>query len=225
MLRRTPVLFVVLLPLLLAMGCGEEERVVDTTAAPGPAESTELPEGHPPIGDGSQAGGMGGGLPAPPPGTGRGAQAVSWSKPERWEDVEPSSRMRRAEYRIPGPEGDGSCAVFYFGPGQGGDPAANARRWAGQFRGPGGAAAEPETTTLEIDGLDVLRVEVTGTYAASPGMGGPSAPLDDAMLLGAIVEGPDANWFFKCTGPQPTMAAAEDEFDALLRSLDTGASA
>jgi hypothetical protein len=50
--------------------------------------------------------------------------------------------------------------------------------------------------------------------------GGPQPqPKTDYMLLGAIVPGPDANWFFKCTGPQKTMEANRAPFDALLASV------
>ena len=47
--------------------------------------------------------------------------------------------MRHAQYRVPGGNGDGECIVFYFGPGEGGDPMSNARRWAGQFDQPDGS--------------------------------------------------------------------------------------
>ena len=41
----------------------------------------------------------------------------------------------------------------------------------------------------------------------------------ERSLLGAIVEGPDSNWFFKCTGPSKTMQAHRKEFDALVESV------
>src|SRR5215510_5307663 len=100
---------------------------------PGSEEkSAELPPGHPPV---SQASGSA--VPAaPPPGSGEGGTSVRWKAPAGWIAETPSSPMRKAQYRVPGPGGDGECAVFYFGPGQGGDPMANAQRWAGQFKHP-----------------------------------------------------------------------------------------
>jgi hypothetical protein len=46
--------------------------------------------------------------------------------------------------------------------------------------------------------------------------GGPKAGY---RLLGAIVEGPDGDIFFKLTGPAKTVAAAQDEFQAMLKSI------
>src|SRR5262245_13287452 len=73
-----------------------------------------IPPGHPPAGGPSRP-------PAPSPGSGTGAQALTWTVPAGWTAETPSSSMRRAQYRIQGPGGPAECAVFYFGPGQGGD--------------------------------------------------------------------------------------------------------
>jgi len=51
--------------------------------------------------------------------------------------------------------------------------------------------------------------------------GGSSEAKPGYMLLGAIVEGPDANWFFKCTGPAATMKANRADFDAMIASVRT----
>jgi hypothetical protein len=39
------------------------------------------------------------------------------------------------------------------------------------------------------------------------------------MLLGAVAEGPDANWFFKLTGPEITVEAQRAAFDGMIQSL------
>ena len=138
--------------------------------------------------------------------------------------------MRRAQYHIPGGSGaesDGECAVFYFGPGQGGTPMDNAQRWASQFvRADGTPATETfKTTTRNMQGIKVLIVDAAGTYTGSgmmPGMSqSPNRP--GYALLGAIAEGPDSSWFFKFTGPEKTVNAQRDNFMSLLRSLKTGA--
>ena len=56
------------------------------------------------------------------------ARGLTWTPPSDWVAETPSSSMRRAQYRIAGPGGPAECAVFYFGPGQGGDAKANAAR-------------------------------------------------------------------------------------------------
>jgi hypothetical protein len=67
----------------------------------GRAQTRPLPPGHPPIGDsgGPRA------VPGPPPG--RGREGLIWKSPPGWAEETPSSSMRRAQYRIPGPGGPG----------------------------------------------------------------------------------------------------------------------
>lgn len=159
--------------------------------------------------------GFGGGMVAPPaedPG-------IAWQTPTRWEE-EPASGMRLANYAIPAPGSGGEpgrCAVYYFGPGQGGGTEANIERWIGEFENP----SKPAQRTFEVRGMKVTRVEVTGSYMAHAGMsaGGAESPAPGWMLLGAIVEGPNGALFFKLTGPSATVSPATSEFDRLLASI------
>jgi hypothetical protein len=191
------------------------------------APSGQLPPGHPPI-DGSagqpggvQPGAMQGGTMLPPVGRPGPGKEIGWTVPAGWVEVPPANPMRRAQYRVPGPAGDGECVVFYFGTGQGGDPESNARRWAEQFTTAGGAPAgdQLKTSRLEVGGMKVLMVEVAGTYAGGGMMGPPQPPKPGSMLLGAVAEGPDANWFFKFTGPEKTVRAGRTAFETMIKSL------
>jgi hypothetical protein len=141
--------------------------------------------------------------------------------PRGWTQEVPSSSLRRAQYRIPGPGGPAECAVFYFGPGQGGDARANAARWAGQFHRPDGSAVGDalKTREIKVGDIPVVLVEVTGTYVGGMGnaASGPGQP--NYMLLGAIAQGPDANWFFRATGPRATLEAQRAAFEALIQSI------
>ncbi len=164
-------------------------------------------------------------VPAPPDGAGVGKLALHWKLPPTWVDEPPASSMRRAQYRVPGAAGDGECVVYYFGPGQGGDPQSNAARWADQFTQPDGRPSDQamKTARIEVPGIDVMEVEVTGTY--SGGMTMTAAPAQEqpgSMLLGAIAQGPDANWYFKLTGPEATIRAQRSAFEGMLRSLEVG---
>ncbi len=182
------------------------------------AQAKPLPPGHPPPGRGD------GPLPTPPPQSGTGATALTWTAPPTWTAEKPSSSMRRAQYRIPGPGGPAECIVFYFGPGQGGDAKANVDRWASQFRRADGRPSGDAVKTREIKvgDIPVTLVEVTGTFVGGMGGGqaGPEKP--DQMMLAAIAEGPDANWFFRAIGPQKTLDAARGDFDKMVRSLKRG---
>jgi len=165
-------------------------------------------------------------LPAIPEGAGTGQTGLAWTPPGGWVAETPSSPMRRAQYRVPGSAGDGECAVFYFGPGQGGDPMSNATRWAGQFKLPDGRPATEAMTTskMPVGDLEVLVVEVAGTYNGGMTMtSAPATPKPGYRLLGAIAPGPDANWFFKLTGPEATVATQREAFLGMVRSLKRGA--
>jgi hypothetical protein len=148
---------------------------------------------------------------------------LAWTVPEGFIEEPPKSPMRKAQYRLPAVSGDsedGECVLYYFGAGQGGDVKSNLDRWAGQFSGRG--SSPPKLSETKAGGLTVSRAEVRGTYTPSPmamGGGPEPRPKPDFMLLGAIVPGDDANWFFKCTGPAKTMEANRARFDALLASV------
>jgi hypothetical protein len=196
------------------------------TPAGGAAEAgQQLPPGHPAVAPGAAGGAMGGfDLQPVDPNAGRGQTGLAWNAPESWLAQPPSNSMRRAQYQVPGPGGNGECVVFYFGPGQGGAPMENAQRWAGQFAQPGGKnpLEVMKTRMGEAGGVPVLFVETTGTYVAGAMMGGPTEAKQGWALLGAVVEGADANWFFKFTGPAKTIEAQRAAFDAMITSVRRG---
>lgn len=236
--------------LALAFGCAKEpalnvqqqpaatpppaatQAAMPTTAAESTPTPQELPAGHPPTG-GMPAGhppiaaAPQGALQIAPvaPDTGVGATALTWTAPASWTAEPPANSMRRAQYRVPGPGGDGECVVFYFGPGQGGDAQSNADRWASQFVDADGqpATATKKTRTATVNGIDVLFVEAAGIYQAGSMVGmGQGVAKPDWALLGAVASGPDANWFFKFTAPRATLEANRAAFDAMVGSLAKG---
>ncbi len=127
--------------------------------------------------------------------------------------------MRAATYTVPAAGGDredGECAVFYFGPGQGGSVEANVQRWISQFE----TKAKPQTAKKTINGLAVTTIDLSGTYLASAGPMSPAKTSKPGYrLLGGIVEAPQGPVFFKFTGPAKTVAANQAAFDKLLASL------
>ena len=203
--------------LAIAVGCGG-------SAEPTGGESAAVTQ---PAGGEENArtlaipGEQGGAMPPGHPPTGQGGDVV-WDVPSSWTTETPSSNMRVAQYRVPGTAGDGECVVFYFGPGQGGDPVANARRWANQFSQPDGSSPMDAMKMDSIPGahLEASLVEVTGTYDGGMTMtAAPAEPQPGWMLLGGIVVGPDAPWFFKFTGPEATVRENHDAFVDMLESV------
>ncbi|HEX5041595.1 MAG TPA: hypothetical protein VFV75_01755 [Candidatus Polarisedimenticolaceae bacterium] len=207
----------------LATGHGPETAALPEGHPPiagaAPADTgAALPAGHPPIAGGPQ-------VQAPDPMSGRGTSGIVWKTPAGWVEETPSSNLRRGQYRVPGKGGDAELAIFYFGAGQGGDPTANAQRWASQFKQPGGGdpLEAMKTQTLDMKGTKVLLVETAGTYVNTAMNPADVGEKPNYALLGAVVPGPDANWFFKLTGPQATVKEQRDRFLQLLQSIQKGA--
>jgi len=197
----------------------------EPSAPPSPPESTkpgDLPPGHPQVGSKPTPAFE---LPAVQPGSGTGATGMRWTAPNGWISEPPANPMRRAQYRVPGPGGEGACVVFYFGPGQGGDPKANVERWASQFTTADGRPGTAVMKTREwvSHGVPILSVETRGTYLGGAGaMGAGSRSQTGYALLGAVATGADANWFFKLVGPEATIEAARDDFETMLQSVEKG---
>lgn len=168
-------------------------------AAPPPQasapESSSMPQGAMPGGEAA--------APTSEPG-------LHWKVPPAW-TTGPEKPMRLATYAV----GDAECAVFYFGPNQGGGVDDNIDRWASQFEG----APNPKREVREVHGLRVTRVEIDGAYL-SPGADMQSQGTKPGWrLLGAIAQGPNGPVFFKLVGPAASVGKAAKDFDSLLASL------
>src|SRR5690606_9966070 len=92
--------------------------------------------------------------------------AISWTDPPEWTRLPRQSPMRAATYEVPQAEGDtepAELAVFYFGPGQGGDIDGNVERWAKQF---GKSLADVKRSNREVNGIKQHVVEIDkGDYS------------------------------------------------------------
>ena len=144
------------------------------------------------------------------------ASGITWKTPKGWQEGGPR-QMRLATYSVggPDPQATGECAVFFFGPGQGGAVDDNIERWVGQFAG------SPNYTrrVLTVRGLKVTRVQIAGTFLAPGADMKSQGQLTGWKLLGAIVEGPQGAVFFKFTGPARVIDGATHDFDGMLASL------
>ena len=147
--------------------------------------------------------------------------AFTFKRPAAWAWVAlPPGSMRKAQLRLPDPAdpaGPGAeVAFFNFGAGQGGDVNQNLSRWVGQFDQP--ETVNPIFETANIKGTRVSRVRVqSGTF--SSGMpGGPTTPMQNYGLYGAILESPQGNVFIKLTGPAALVKAAAATFEGLIQS-------
>ncbi|MCW5981431.1 MAG: hypothetical protein KIT09_25320 [Bryobacteraceae bacterium] len=152
------------------------------------------------------------------------AGGIRWTAPAGWK-AQPQRPMRAATYVVPRAAGDaedGECAVFYFGAGQGGGVDANVKRWIAQFELPDGkpAAGAAKTGKKTIAGMPATTIDLSGTYLASAGpMAASQVKKPGYRLIGAIIEAPEGNVFFKFTGPAKTVAAAQPQLEKLLSSV------
>lgn len=158
---------------------------------------------------------------APSMGEAPSGKPLEWKAPSGWRPGQ-ERPMRAATYLISPVAGDSDnaeCAVFLN---IGGGVQANIDRWIGQFSQPDGSpsAGKARQRKETINGYQVSFVELNGTFnAGGMAMGGPSTPKSSYRLLGAIVEAPGGEVFFKLTGPEKTVQAAAKDFQSLLKSI------
>ena len=154
---------------------------------------------------------------------GAGAEKLSvagivWSIPRGWAP-QPQKAMRVATYSVPAPKQGveaGECGVFYFGGKEGGTVSDNLNRWISQFENGG----KHEFSTKELKGFKTTLVQISGTYLDPAGpMMESQGKKENYRLMGAIVEAPQGLVFFKFTGPDATVMAAQQSFNDLLASI------
>jgi len=141
-----------------------------------------------------------------------------FQRPDRWESVEVTSAMRKAQLKVPGAKAGESAEVifFHFGPGNGGGTQANVERWFGQFQEPR-AQIKARTEPTKVGGVQITYVFAEGTY--SSGMpGGPKTPLPNHALVGAIVEGTEGHVFVRMVGPISLAKEATADFKKMIES-------
>lgn len=151
------------------------------------------------------------------------AGGLSWTAPAEWKP-QGERPMRVVTYSIPAAKGDSEGAelgVFYFGQGGGGGVDANVKRWVNQFQKADGSSAEKDAKTKQekIAGFPVTTVDIKGSFTGGGPMMGPSTPKPGYRLIGAIVTGPEGDVFFKLTGPEKTVGAAEKQFHKMLEGM------
>lgn len=137
-----------------------------------------------------------------------GSEAITWTAPAAWAP-KPAGPMRKGSYAVPGAGGEADLSITAF-PGDTGGLLANLNRWRGQLALPPLAGGEMETSLVHLDanGLHFDIVDFTGTVNGVP-----------TRLLGAVLSRPGETWFFKLTGPEATVAAAQADFQAFLQTV------
>jgi hypothetical protein len=137
------------------------------------------------------------------------------SATDKWVRKPPRSGFVMAEFALPkaaGDEQDGRLTVSAAG----GSIEDNIERWRKQF----GAKPDQESKDeVELDGTKVTVVDFSGTYNDSMGPFAPGVDRAGYRMLGAIIPIKGQTYFVKAYGPEKTMAAHAEAFQAFLKTL------
>jgi hypothetical protein len=139
-------------------------------------------------------------------------EAFTFTVPEGWKSVTPSSPMRKAQLEIArGPE-KAEVTFFHFGADQGGTAEDNVARWYAQFPG---SEKNRITEHAQVGAVKITFAMTEGTF--SSGMpGGPTSPMEGYALCGAILESAAGNVFVKMTGPNAVVKASMEAFKKMV---------
>ena len=125
----------------------------------------------------------------------------SFSSPSNWVSSKPTSKMRKAQFNVPGKDGkDAEVAFFHFGGGGAGGVKANVDRWMGQFESP----KDKDIKNTVIGEIPVTYAQAHGTFLSGRAFG-PKTPKPGYALLAAIISGKNGAIFIKMTGPKETV--------------------
>ena len=142
----------------------------------------------------------------------------TFTKPPKWVEQKTASRMRAAQFGVPGKDGKpaGECVFFYFGPGQGGGVKANVQRWIGQFA----ATPKPKQKVEEakIEETPVVYVSCEGTFMSGPPFGGAKVSKPNYAMVAAILGTKPGYIFVKMTGPKETIDLTNVDFKKMVES-------
>jgi hypothetical protein len=142
-----------------------------------------------------------------------GLPKLKYTLPDGWKEKE-LSQMRVASFSASGDGKEADISVIPLGGMSGGD-LANINRWRGQV---GLAAVDESAMKNSVEAVTIAGkpgdlYDLAGT---APGSG------DEERILGAILHGDDAVWYFKMTGDAALVEKQKPNFIAFLKSVDFG---
>ena len=141
----------------------------------------------------------------------------TFTVPEGWKKVTPSSPMRKAQLEVAQGSDKAEVTFFQFGAGQGGSVADNVARWFAQFPG---SDDKRKTENVQAGSAKITFATTEGTF--SSGMpGGPSTPMTGYALCGAILESPEGDVYVKMTGPESIVRSATEAFKKMASEAAT----
>jgi hypothetical protein len=143
--------------------------------------------------------------------------------PSKWKIEMVESPARGGQWRVPPLHGEGEggeVVVFYFGPGIGGTAKENIEAWIGTMFNAEGHPAAAEVKHHANGGFKISQVVMFGTYnqiVSLPGV--PPVPKSNYGLLGAVIENPQGNIYWRFTGPESLITANLPLFNKVVDSI------
>jgi len=138
---------------------------------------------------------------------------ITLTVPATWKQTPVTSKLRKAQFRIPAIKGDRETpelVIYYFG-GGGGSLESNLRRWISEFQSRG---LKMKITTGKSSQGDYAIADLRGTHLG-PSFKRRKTPLKDARMLSVMLFVKKKGYYYlKVSGPQKTI-------DSIAESLRT----
>ena len=148
---------------------------------------------------------------------------LTFTIPSKWRIEMVESAARGGQWIVPPLRGEGEggeVVAFYFGPGVGGAAKENIEAWIGTMFNAEGNPAAAEVKHHTTNGFKISQVVIFGTYnqvISLPGV--PPVPKSNYGLLGAVIENPQGNIYWRFTGPEPLITANLPLFNKVIDSV------
>ena len=148
---------------------------------------------------------------------------LKFTIPAKWQIEHVESPARGGQWHVPplaGQNEGGEVVVFYFGPGLGGSAKENVEAWIGTMTNVESHPAAEEVKHHDTGGFKITQLAIFGTYnqvVAMPGV--PPLEQPDYGLLGAVIENPNGNIYWRFTGPEALITASQALFNKVIDSV------
>jgi hypothetical protein len=148
---------------------------------------------------------------------------LKFTIPWKWQIEPVESPARGGQWLVPPLHGEGDggeVVVFYFGPGIGGTWKENIEAWIGTMFNAEGHPAAAEVKHHTTGGFKISQVVIFGTYTQIVSLPGvPPALKSNYGLLGAVIENPQGNIYWRFTGPEALITANLPLFNKVIDSV------
>tara|TARA_B100000700_G_scaffold301536_1_gene370878 strand:- start:142 stop:723 length:582 start_codon:yes stop_codon:yes gene_type:complete len=133
--------------------------------------------------------------------------------PANWTRITPKSSMRLAEYKVETTSGFYNVIVFKN---IGGNETQNIERWFGQFNGNKVVDLEERSESMDIRGSQLTFVQTSGSFNGGMGQ---TEPMDDAGLMGFIINSNSDVYYFKAVATSKIILEGKRDFVQTVLSM------